>query len=96
MCLLGFSGREGKRYFSVQILKGSGIRSAYCVFCSHMRLLISNNIVKTQKCLKLRYILVCSFVPQLTVCVQSSKACSKWFLVRQSGTIPLNHNMSVV
>lgn len=96
MCLLGFSGKEGKRYFTAQILKGSGVRSAYCVFCSRTCLLISNNIVKTKKRLKLCCILERSFVPRLAVCVQSNAACSKRFLVRQSCTIRLNHNMSLV
>lgn len=96
MCLLGFSGKEGNRYFTAQISKGSGIRSVYCTFCSHMCLLISNNVVKTQKCLKFCYILVCSFVPLPAVCVQSNGACSKWFLVRQSRTIHLNHNVDLV
>lgn len=96
MCLLGFSGREGKRHFTARISKGSGIRSVNRVFCSRMHLLISNNILRTQKCLKLRYILAFSFVPWLPCAHPEQWSCSKWFLVRQGCMIPLNHDMSPV
>lgn len=96
MCLLGFIGREGKSDFTAWILKGSGIRSVNCVLCSQTCLLIANKILKAQKCLKLCYILACSFVPWLPCAPPKQWSCSKWFLVRQGCMIPLNHNMSLV
>lgn len=96
MCLLGFSGREGKRDFTAWVLEGPGIRSVNCVLCSQMHLLISNKTLKTQKCLELCYILACSFVPRLPCAHPKQWSRSKWFLVRQSCMIPLNHNISLV
>lgn len=96
MCLLGFSGKQGKRCFPAWISKGSGMSSANFVFCSRTCLLISNNILKAQKRVKLCCVLACSFVPWPPCVRQSTGALSKWFQGRRSCVIHLNQSMSLL